>query len=63
MTTPPRKYKWVTINSKTSDDLERDCKEKYPGHIIVKRSIIKTDYKKDIPYKQMFILVKVRSKD
>lgn len=55
-----KKYIWVTIEARTSDELESECKRLYPGHIIVTRSIIKSQYEKELKYKRIFILLKIK---
>lgn len=59
---PEKRYVWATIEAKTSDDLEKACKEKYPAHVIVERSIIRVDYEREKPYRQVFVLIKLKSK-
>ena len=56
-----KKYVWATIEAKTQDELESECKKIYPHHIIVKRSIVKSQYDKELKYKQIFILIKLKS--
>jgi len=54
-----KKYLWVTIEAETSDGLREKCKKLYPGYIIVKGSIIKSQYNKELKYKQLFVLREV----
>ena len=54
-----KKYLWVTIEAETSEGLKEKCKRLYPGYVIVTESIVKSQYEKELKYKQIFILRKV----
>lgn len=58
---PVKKYIWATIEANSKEDLEKTCKERYPGHIIINKSIIKSQYDKEFKYKQVFILRKINN--
>lgn len=62
MMKPKKKHLWVTIEAKTSEKLRDKCKELYPEHIIIKESIIHSQYEKELKYKQVFILRRIVNK-